>query len=553
MKPFVKKSLFNFARVIIYGAVAGLLAVAFRWLLVFFYTNGIARFARFSAGEFLIYSLLSLAGTALLTGTIVRFICKTAAGSGSPQLKLAFWKDFGASTWRVTISKFVASVLAVGGGASLGNEGPMVLIGGTAASNVAGILGVPAHLRREAAAAGAAAGLAAIFNAPMAAVAFVLEEIVENLNSRLVGAVLLAAVVGTLVSQALLGNAPIFSVPAGTGAGWLLYICVPVVAIAASLCGLAFQWTALKIRRVNALISKKYFWASILVGAFSVWVLGSAVFLTTGHLGVFGLGYGDLTEALNGNIIWWVAGTLLLAKIIATAICYGSGACGGIFGPALFFGGTCGAAIAGALAMIVPALSNDALITLAVVGMCAGFAAVVRAPITAVLLVFEMTHEFSMVPALMLGVGIGWALAKWLAPRDFYDVILDQNGESIDKIIPPRDLQAWQHLPIARVMHTPVCVRAGTQNDASFQDLLDGNAFAFFPVVDEKNRPQAVISRERVCLPVCPIFQNATIREAEQALLKQEHGVVLVVDAAGTLVGLFTLHDILRLETNFNS
>ena len=182
------------ARPVLCGVAAGLAAVAFQNSIHWLYENGVARFARLSAPEFLLYSLLALAGTATAAALLVTRFCPDAAGSGSPQLKLAYWKDFGVVRWRTTWTKFLGSALTVGGGCSLGNEGPMVQIGGGAASNLAGALGVPAHMRREAAAAGAAAGLAAIFNAPMAAVAFVLEEVVENLNSRLIGAILIAAV-----------------------------------------------------------------------------------------------------------------------------------------------------------------------------------------------------------------------------------------------------------------------------------------------------------------------------------------------------------------------
>ncbi|MCR5183940.1 MAG: chloride channel protein [Opitutales bacterium] len=553
MSLFEKGSCFNFVRVVVYGVVAGLLAVAFRLLLDFCYRHGIACFASFSVGEFLLYGFLCLAGTALLSAAIARYVCGAASGSGSPQLKLLFWKDFGFSTWRVTLSKFIASVLAVGGGASLGSEGPMVLIGGTAASNVAARLGVPAHLRREAALAGAASGLAAIFNAPLAAVAFVLEEIVGDFNSRLLGSVLIAALVGTLISQAILGGAPLFTIPAGTGAGWELYCCVPAVAAASTLCGLAFQWAALRVRRFSAPLTRSHFWLPALAGAFSVWAIGSAVFLLTGRLGVFFLGYDDLTAALNGDLVWWVAGTLLAAKLLATVLCYGNGACGGIFAPALFFGGTCGAALAGVLALFLPSLGREALMTLAVVGMCGGFATVVRAPVTAVLLVFEMTHDFSMLPALLLGVLISFSLAKYLAPRDFYDLVLDQNGESVEKFIPPRDLRAWHHLTVGRVMHEPVAVVAGTEDSSAFERLLEEHRFSYFPRIDTQGLPLGIVSRERRCLPAKTVGLEATILDAEQALLEQDHGVVLVVDGNGKLAGVFTLHDILRLETRFEN
>ncbi len=147
-----------------------------------------------------------------------------------PQLKLAFWKDFGYVPARVVWVKFVAGILTVGGGASLGREGPTVQLAGGAASQLAGRLGVAKNGRRLAAAAGAAAGLAAAFNAPLASITFVLEEIIEDLNSRLLGSILYAAVLGALVVQAILGPRPAFDLRAINVPTWHGYLLAPLAA-----------------------------------------------------------------------------------------------------------------------------------------------------------------------------------------------------------------------------------------------------------------------------------------------------------------------------------
>lgn len=557
------------ARPVLCGVAAGLAAVAFQNSIHWLYENGVARFARLSAPEFLLYSLLALAGTATAAALLVTRFCPDAAGSGSPQLKLAYWKDFGVVRWRTTWTKFLGSALTVGGGCSLGNEGPMVQIGGGAASNLAGALGVPAHMRREAAAAGAAAGLAAIFNAPMAAVAFVLEEVVENLNSRLIGAILIAAVTGALTAHFFMGDASVFTIPATVRANWAVYVFTPPIAALASLAGAAFQKLALGVRaRGRTAFPRVPAAAKIVVGALCVWAIGSAVFLATGRLGVFSLGYGDLSAALNAELAWGVAALLLGAKLLATALCYGLGGCGGIFAPALFFGGTCGAALAGALALCVPAVGAEEVSALAVVGMCACFGSVVRAPVTGVLLVFEMTHHFSLVPALMLGGIVSVAVSKFFSKNGFYDEVLAQDGKEISRVIPPRDLRAWQDSPVSRIANfAPRALR----EDASSADaaaLLAESGFARFPVADGAGRARGLVLREALeaALARCGDFsvgalplrgvpacsRETRIREVERLLIEAADGLVVVEDGAGRLVGVVTLHDVLRAEMHFN-
>lgn len=552
-------------RPVIYGITAGLAAVAFQNAIHLLYDNGIVRFSRMGTGEFLLYSFLTLAGTSALAGILVTRFCPDAAGSGSPQLKSAFWKDFGFVRLRAVWVKFLGSVLTVGGGASLGNEGPMVQIGGGAASNVAGLLGIPSHLRREATAAGAAAGLAAIFNAPMAAVAFVLEEVIEDLNSRFIGAVLLAAVTGALVAHFFMGDAAVFAIPATEHASTSVYLFTPLTACVATLAGLLFQKTALKIRRFGKIgLCRIPAPLRIVAGAVFVWALGSAVFLSTGHLGVFFLGYEDLSAALNADLCWWVAGLLLAAKLAATALCYGLGGCGGIFAPSLFFGGTCGAALAGLIALFVPGIGTEEISALAVVGMCACFGAIVRAPVAGVLLVFEMTHNFALVPALMLGGIISIALSKYLSEKGFYDEVLAQDGQEISKVIPPRDLRSWQHSPVSRIANfRPQLLRE--LSESSVRKLLAETKCSRIPVVDAGGRPLGIATRaqlEAACsrgrpeaprlTPALACTRETPICEVEKLLIDSEDGIVAVTDEHGCVIGVITLHDILRAEMNFS-
>lgn len=219
------------------------------------------------------------------------------------------------------------------------------------------MLGEPKQQRRTGAAAGAAAGLAAAFNTPLAAITFVLEEIIGDLNSRLLGSVLLASVLGAFMVHGFIGEQPAFTLRHAEGPSYQGYALIPLVALLASLVGVQFQRSCLRLRQWTQRWRGGGSWTLPAAGAFITWLLAVAVFAATdggpgnvrGHLGVFGLGYDDLSAALDGRLYWRVGLLLLLAKFAATVACYGTGGCGGIFSPTLFFGGMTGLAVTGAL------------------------------------------------------------------------------------------------------------------------------------------------------------------------------------------------------------
>jgi len=480
-----------------------------------------------------------------------------ASGSGIPQLKLAFWKDFGVVPWRVVWVKFVAGVLSIGGGCSLGREGPSVQLAGGVASNLAGLLGEAKQNRRMAAAAGAAAGLAAAFNTPLAAVTFVLEEIIADLNSSLLGSVLLASVIGAFVVHGVIGKQPAFTLSGVESPGWLVYVLTPVVAAVAALIGVLFQkWTmALRARRKN--FERLPAWMRPSLGGVITWALGASVFFGTGHLGVFSLGYDDLSAGLGLQLGWKIAAILLGAKLLATILCYGLGGCGGIFSPTLFLGGMCGICLAGLGAVVVPLPGPDQL-TLAVVGMSACLGAVVRAPVTGILIVFEMTHQFSLVPALMLGALVSQAISRKLNRHSFYEEILVQDGHQLEHVVPPRDLQSWQQLPVSAIANfQPVVVQDGSA--VELQKLLRTAPYQRFPVIERgvpagiltRKEAEAAIAEKRVprLEPLVICLPHQTIRELQGKLIESTSLIVVILDQpGGRLLGLVTLHDLLRAE-----
>jgi CIC family chloride channel protein len=542
----------------LYGIGAGFAAVMFQLGMNAVYLRGLVALSRQSSATFLVGSFAVIISASLIVGWLLNSFCPEAAGSGIPQLKAAFWKDFGYVPWRVVWVKLVAGIVSIGGGCSLGREGPSVQLAGALASNLAGVAGEPKQNRRFGAAAGAAAGLAAAFNTPMAAIAFVLEEIIGDLNSRYLGGLLLASVLGAFMVHGIIGREPSFLMPRVDTPTWIGYALTPLVAALAGLVGVYFQKASMDLRGYCKRTRPVPPWALPVAGGLITWALGVAVFFRTGRLGVFALGYGDLTDALAGNLGWKIAGALLVAKFIATFTCYGFGGCGGIFSPTLFFGGMVGVVVAG-LAGLQWHVPQADLLTLAVVGMSATLGAVVRAPVTGVLIVFEMTHEFGLVPALLLGALVSQAISRRMLKHSFYDALLKQDGVNLEQVQPPRDLRSWQQLPVSAIANfQPVIVRSLAPADLG--RLLGASPYARFPVVEGEHLV-GILAREEAELAVkegraprllAPVsaLPSESVQDLQAKLIESGAGIVVLLDGpGGRVLGIVTLHDLLRAQT----
>jgi CIC family chloride channel protein len=547
------------------GLGAGGVAVAFHLAIHGVYHGGLIPLAQQGVVAFAIGSFLLITVTSLASGWLLSSFAPEAAGSGIPQLKAAFWKDFGFVKWRAIWVKFVAGALQIGGGSSLGREGPSVQLAGAVGSNVTGLLGEPKQKRRLGAATGAAAGLAAAFNTPLAAVTFVLEELIGDLNSRLLGSVLFAAVLGALVVHGLLGPQPAFALAPLGEANWRGFVLIPVVAALAALVGVWFQKWAIGLRTNCRQWSPNFPpWMRPLVGGLICWALGVAVFWHTGRIGVFGLGYEDLSEALTGNMVWTTAGILFVAKLLATVACYGTGGCGGIFSPTLFFGAMVGVVVAGAVNFVAgltsveaPLNTND-IVMLAVVGMSATLGAVVRAPVTSILIVFEMTHQFAIVPPLMLTALISQAISRSLLKRNFYDQLLVQDGHDVERLRPMDNLRAWQEQSVGALANRrPIIITSLDELD--LRKVLQAHPYSRFPVVvgnelqgilERSDADQALKEGRRPTLQsAVQVGPETSLNDVQNALFESSTGVLLVrgVGKDGGF-GLVTIHDILRAQ-----
>lgn len=542
----------------IYGVVGGLVAVAFHHAISAIFQSVWVPLTEVGFWEFAIFSFFILLIVGLVSGVMLSVWAPEAAGSGIPQLKVAYWRDMGAVPLRAVVVKFLAGAITVGGGMSLGREGPTVQMAGGLASWIGSKLGVVKFQRRTAAACGAAAGLAAAFNTPIAAVTFVLEEIIEDLNSRSIGRILLASVVAVFVLYLFTGTDAVFRIPVIESFDPVVYLLsVPVGALAA-LIGVGFQKATLSWRRQIRSGSRLPGWARPTVGALITWVAACAVFAGTGRIGVLGLGYGDLGIGLAGQLTLGTVAALLLAKFVATTASYAWGGCGGIFAPTLFLGAMTGCLAAQSLGLVL-ALDVEDVALLAVVGMSACLGAVVRAPITSILIVFEMTHDFALMPPLMIAAVVSQGLSRWLCEENFYSQVLLDDGIHLGKHIGVRDFADWKTRRVAAfATFEPVTIERF--DPESMRGLLEKHHFAAFPVVDHRGKVRGLASREDIgrcleggaepkVLPPGIASPDATLGDIERTLIEAPLNMVLLVDQSrGTLVGLFTLHDLLRSQ-----
>jgi CIC family chloride channel protein len=362
----------------------------------------------------------TLAG--LVIAALVIFVFPLARGSGVNQTKAALYIYNGYIPLKTAVGKFITAALAIGSGHSLGPEDPSLQIGATLAS----ALGRRMHLSRDRmrliAPVGAAAGLAAAFNAPISAVLFVIEEVIGRWSAGILGSVVLSAVSSVVVMRWFLGSESLFRIPAVELKRPSELIAYGVLGIVGGLASVAFAAGIGKLRpRCKALPRWTHFFQPALAGLL-IGLIG-----VMGAPQVMGAGYEYIDEAMHGRFTWQFLALLAGLKIVATLLSFVSGTPGGMFAPTLFIGAMLGAAVGGAEHALLPHLSVSPG-TYALVGMGVLFAGFLRAPMTSVFMVLEVSGNYSIIVPVIVANTFAYVISRSLQPVPIFDVLTRQDG-----------------------------------------------------------------------------------------------------------------------------
>ncbi len=344
-----------------------------------------------------------------------------ARGSGVPQTKAALYAREGRILLRTVLGKFFCTSATLASGIPLGREGPSVQVGAGIASVLGRLLGLRPEKVKALLPVGAAAAIAAAFNTPLAAVLFALEEIVGDLHAPVLGSVVLASATSWGVLRLLLGNSPLFKVPQYQLVHPLEFALYAVLGVAGGLVSVAFTKLLLGLRERFLRLPQKTLWFQPLAGGLLVGLVGWFV------PQVMGVGYGCVGYALNGNMALKLMALLVVLKLITVTTSYASGNAGGIFGPALFIGAMLGGTLGTLAHRLWPAYTATPG-AYALVGMGAAFAGIVRAPMTSVLMIFEMTQDYAVIVPLMISNLVSLFISSRLQRQPIYEALAIQDG-----------------------------------------------------------------------------------------------------------------------------
>ncbi len=360
-------------------------------------------------------------GGSLAMGYLLFKYFPNARGSGVPQTKAALFAHNGYISLRTVLGKFVCTASTLACGIPLGREGPSVQVG----AGIASVLGRRLGLRPERVKAlipvGAAAAIAAAFNTPMAAVMFALEEVMGDLHAPVLGSVVLASATSWAVLRLLLGNNPLFEVPQYSLVNPLELVIYAILGVAGGFLSVGFTRLLLSLRKYFQSLPMRSRWWHPVVGG--VLVGGMGWFVPQ----ALGVGYTYVGQALNGTMVVKLMILLLVLKFFAVAVSYGTGNAGGIFGPSLFLGAMLGGAIGTVAHTLLPAYTAQPG-AYALVGMGALFAGIVRAPMTSVLMIFEMTRDYAVIVPLMIANMTSLFIASLFQKEPIYESLAHQDG-----------------------------------------------------------------------------------------------------------------------------
>jgi len=418
-----------------------------------------------------------------VVGPLIFFFAREAKGHGVPEVMEAVAMRSGIIRKRVVIVKSLASAICMGSGGSVGREGPIVQIGSAIGSAFGQILRVSGNRMRNLVGCGAAAGIAATFNAPIAGAIFALEVILGEFEMGTFGPIVIASVMATVVSRAFLGNYPAFTIPE--------YQLVSVWEIPAYLV-MGFLGGVVALLFTKSLYKAEDLWDDLKVPEYVKPALGG---FAIGGLSLFfpqilGVGYESITTALLGQLSWLLLLTLVFVKIAATSLTIGSGGSGGIFAPSLFIGAMMGGIYGHVVHYLFPSVTASSG-AYSLVGMGAIVAGTTHAPITSILILFELTDDYRIILPLMMTCSLSALTASQLKRESIYTMKLVRRGIDVRA---GKEVSILKSLLVRDFMVRDVVIVSEIMSLNSLLHLIKESTSSYFPVLNSREELVGIIS-----------------------------------------------------------
>jgi CIC family chloride channel protein len=532
------------------GLFMGFAAVGFIWPLR--QSEQIAN-ALQGSGNFWLLILLGPAIGGLITGILIALLSTDGVGPGVTSVIYAVQRKKGKISWKIGVRKWLASTATIGSGGSAGAEGPIVTIGAVVGSNIARVLGTGSQHTGTLLGCGAAAGLASVFNAPIAGIFFVMELILRDFSLKTFTPIVIAAVVSSATTQGILGDAALFDVGEIFTSDHVRFSVsqIPIYLVLGLLCGL---FGALFVKTLD--ITERAFAASKLpliarpcVGALLLGVLGLGVYWMMNSQGVpqfYGNGYPTIKSLLEpakyfidaDNSVLTAAAPLLLGllglafvKLIATCIVVGSGGAGGLFAPSLLIGAATGGCV-GYTVHYLGWFPDTSPVYFALAGMAAMVAATTHAPLTAILIVYEVTKSYEIILPLMFAAVISTVIARFICKDSVYTFKLSRLGVRMGAL---SDLTVLRRLTPSDVeLLAPAFVKR-SESAQQLVDLMESTGTSEFVVTDERDAYCGMVTSDdlRAALvyrEAIPLLQVTELQRSDLPTVSADETLDIVLD-----------------------
>ncbi len=562
------------------GLLCGVMAVIFH-LGIHYTFEGLWSLAtsQIETWKFVALMLGAPALGGLICGLAIRYYVPGAAGSGIPQTKDAYYNHGGYIPTATGVWRVLLGTLYVGLGNALGREGPIVHASSAIASRLGRFFFKDPERIRAMIPVGMAAGIGAAFNAPLSAITFVFEELLDNFSTKAIGGMVVAVVISSAVCRLLLGADPVISTHLTLHyqtAVWML-VAIPLGVVAGFL-GHLFVESILRLRRwIRDCRWLKSWYApaigGLLCGAFGLFTWWFTGLQGNAQSGVFSIGYQSLEAAFRNQLVVGILFCLLAFKFLSVVINYASGGSGGLFSPTLFIGGMLGGLAGLGLVQLdhhwsiigsVP--ESEVIGGCVLLGMGAMFGSVVRCPFTSLIIIFEMTGNYSLILPLMGGNILSWAIARQCRAVPIYDALLLDDGITLKHMTSYRSPKDYLGLPIAAIMTLDVisltCSMTAKEALKKIRHL--GVHYNTYPVVDDEGLLLGFVTCSKLKSAdaqtnVCDLIEDQkfivvhpkdTIREVKKIMLDsgEEHLPVVSAMDERRLQGMVTMKDIERQE-----